>query len=408
MTFGAIKSRRLSDRLFTPRFFVMCGYTFTVFLSAFQLFPTAPFHIIALGGSTFASGLFLGLLTYASAFSAPLTGSLVDRVGAQRVLMIASAAITAFSIAYAIMPDYRIVLAVVVVHGMFWSGLLTGSGAYLTGILPAGRRAEGFAYWGLASVAAIAVAPTIGFWVFRFGWPALCIEAASLNVLMAIIAWRLPPERHAEPRAAATGSRRLVEWRILILSFTLFLYSFGYGGVTSFTALYADANGVTPKGIYLTALALVILVTRPLSGRLGDRFGYRHVLLPSLILIAGGLFCLVGGGTRPWLLSSALLFGAGFGTAYPVFVGYVLEHVRPERRGAAFGSILACFDTGIGTGSTSLGWIIGRYGFATAFGAAAALATLALPYFLAADWLIDRRASAGDRSAPVAPPTDPV
>lgn len=31
------------DRLFSPRFFLMCGFSFTVFLSAFQLFPTAPF-----------------------------------------------------------------------------------------------------------------------------------------------------------------------------------------------------------------------------------------------------------------------------------------------------------------------------------------------------------------------------
>jgi hypothetical protein len=46
----------MSDRLFTPRFFVMCGFTFTVFLSAFQLLPTAPFRILELGGSTFASG----------------------------------------------------------------------------------------------------------------------------------------------------------------------------------------------------------------------------------------------------------------------------------------------------------------------------------------------------------------
>ena len=59
----------LPDRLFTPRFFVMCGFSFTVFLSAFQLLPTAPFHILALGGSTVAAGLFLGFLTYASALS---------------------------------------------------------------------------------------------------------------------------------------------------------------------------------------------------------------------------------------------------------------------------------------------------------------------------------------------------
>ena len=58
-----------TDRLFTPRFFVMCGFSFTVFLSALQLLPTAPFHIHDLGGSTAASGLFLGLLTYFSAFS---------------------------------------------------------------------------------------------------------------------------------------------------------------------------------------------------------------------------------------------------------------------------------------------------------------------------------------------------
>ena len=50
----------MADRLFTPRFCVMCGFSFTVFLSAFQLLPTAPFHILELGGGTSAAGLFLG------------------------------------------------------------------------------------------------------------------------------------------------------------------------------------------------------------------------------------------------------------------------------------------------------------------------------------------------------------
>jgi MFS family permease len=378
-----------SDRLFTPRFFVMCGFSFTVFLSAFQLLPTAPFHILALGGGTSAAGLFLGFLTYASAFSAPVTGTLADRVGTRRVLIIAGVAITLFTVAYALIPSYKVMLGLVVVHGVFWSGLLTGSAAYMTNILPENRRAEGIAYWGLSTIAAIAVAPSIGFWVFQFGWRALCLESAALNVLMAVIAWRLPPQQVVAPAAGHSG--RLIEWRVLILSFTLFLYSFGYGGITSFTALYADANGVVPKGIYLTTLALIILVTRPLSGRLGDRWGYRRVFLPCLILITIGLACLTFGGTRFWLVTSAIIFGAGFGTAYPVFAGYVMRHVGAQRRGAAFGAILACFDTGIGTGSTSMGWLIGRYGFARAFGVAAILAALALPYFLFADTLLRKR-----------------
>src|SRR5262245_41513568 len=270
----------------------MCGFSFTVFLSAFQLFPTAPFHILALGGTTFASGLFLGILTYASAFSAPLTGALVDRAGAREMLIVASVAITGFSIAYAVIPDYRIMLALVAVHGVFWSGLLTGSGAYMTNILPEQRRAEGLAYWGVSTIAAIAVAPTIGFWVFRFGWRAMCFEAAALNVVMACIAWRLPAQRSGGS-AGAKPPGRLIEWRVLVLSFTLFLYSFGYGGVTSFTALYADANDVHPKGIFLTTLALAILVTRPMAGRLGDRYGYRRILLPSPVIVPIGLRLLI-------------------------------------------------------------------------------------------------------------------
>src|SRR4029079_2006911 len=100
-------------------------------------------------------------------------------------------------------------------------------------------------------------------------------------------------------------------------------------GITSFTALYADANGVAPKGIYLTALAVVILVTRPLAGRLGDRLGHRRVLLPCLGLIAAGLGSLCLGGSLGWLVASAVIFGTGFGPGDPPFVPPVLEHGGP-------------------------------------------------------------------------------
>ena len=85
------------------------------------------------------------------------------------------------------------------------------------------------------------------------------------------------------------------------------------------------------------------------------------------------------------MIASAIVFGVGFGTAYPVYVGYVMRGVDADRRGAAFGAILAAFDTGIGTGSTSMGWLIQHFGFSAAFGTAAALSMLALPYFLMAD-----------------------
>lgn len=385
----------MSDRLFTLRFFVMCGFTFTVFLSAFQLLPTAPFHIQDLGGSTFAAGLFLGFLTYASALSAPLTGTLGDRIGRRRTLIIASAVILLCAIGYAVTTSYPVMLALVVVHGVFWSGLLSASAAYLTNLLPEQRRAEGIGYWGMSSIAAIAVAPPIAFWIMQHGgWRWICISCGTLNLLMGAIAFALPDDRVVEvqlplplgrPRWEDAWGRPFVEWRILALSLTLFLYSFGYGAITSFSAMYADAIGVSPKSIYLTLLAVVILLTRPLSGPLADRIGYRRVLLPCLALIAAGLAVLATGSTLVSMAASAVVFGVGFGTAYPVFVAYVLRDVMASRRGAAFGAILAAFDTGIGTGSTTVGWLIERFGFSAAFGVAAVLSAISLPYFVIVD-----------------------
>ena len=410
-----------NDRLFSPAFFVMCGFTFTVFLSAFQLLPTAPFHILDLGGTTFASGLFLGFLTYSSAFSAPLTGAIADRVGQRRVLLTSSTALAVFSIAYAFISSVPVLLSLVLIHGVFWSGLLSASAAYMTNMLPERRRAEGIGYWGLSSVGAMAVAPSAGFWIYRHGWVWLCAGSAALNLIMAGIAWHLRGEKtkatesfnreegriggslgSSEEEAppvlpssllndSAASRTSLLEWRVLIVSITLFLYSFGYGGITSFTALYADANHVTPKSIYLTTLAIVILLTRPMAARLGDRFGYRRIFLPCLVLISVGLACLAVGGSRGWMIVSAICFGLGFGTAYPVYVGYVMRGVAPARRGAAFGAILAAFDTGIGTGSTTMGWTIQHFGFAAAFGMAAALSALAVPYFLIVDRIFGNR-----------------
>lgn len=380
------------ERLFTPRFFLMCGFSFAVFFSAFQLFPTAPFRIRDLGGDTFAAGLFLACLTLASAVSAPFTGALADRFGLRRTLRIGGLALTLFSAGYALIPDYRLMLVLTVVHGLFWSGVLTASAAYMTGILPPGRRAEGISYWGLASVLALAVGPTVGFWLYHAGWFTLCAVMGLLNLLVAVIAWRLPKERPHPAHPEETGRGSIVEWRVLVLSGTLLLYSYGYGAITSFAAMYAEASGSAPKGIYLTVVGVAILATRPFLGRLADRVGYVRLLLPCLALISVGLVVLLTGGGRAQQVLSAAVFGTGYGTAYPVFAAYLLQRVSATRRGAAFGALLAAFDTGIGSGSLMTGWIIGVAGYQAGFGAAAALSALAIPYFL-----VMRRFLDGDR-----------
>ena len=113
-----------------------------------------------------------------------------------------------FSLAYALIPELPVLmLALVLVHGVFWSGLLSASAAYMTNMLPESRRAEGIGYWGLSTIAAIAVAPSIGFWIYRSGWLWLCVGAAILNLMMAVIAWRLP-DHPVDAAGAETAAPR--------------------------------------------------------------------------------------------------------------------------------------------------------------------------------------------------------
>jgi MFS family permease len=371
-----------SEALFTPRFFLMWSYNFTVFVSAFQLLPTAPFYILSLGGSQTAAGLFLGFLTYSSAISAPLTGALGDRIGKRRILIIASVAIAIFSLLYAIAPSYQLVLGLVLIHGVFWSGLLSSSSSYIVDIVPKSRRAEGLGYSGFASILAVAVAPWLGLWVFDHGgWRMMCIESAVLGVIMAVIAWSLPPDkRHEHPRSMHPAD--LIEWKVLLAAFTLFLYSFSYGGITSFVAVYAEQVGVTPRALYFTVFSLTILCTRPFLGKWADQIGHTRLIVPCLAMIVLGITVLSMANDRATFIVSALLFGVGFGSAYPIFVAHLMQHVPENRRTATFGALIGAFDTGIGTGSIAVGWMSERYGFGRAFGVAGALALLSIPYYL--------------------------
>lgn len=371
------------DRLFTPRFFLMCLYTFTVFLSAFQLFPTAPFRIIDLGGSTFTAGLFLGFLTYASALSAPLTGALADRWGRRRVLMIGSGALVLFSIGYALSPNYEIPLVIVIAHGVFWSGLLSASSAYMSDIIPAHRRAEGIGYWGMSSILSIAVAPSLGLWLYQFGWVWVCVSIGVMSVAMFGIASALPETAPPRDRYGPLPHMRdLVEWKVLILSLALFLYAVGHGGATAFSAVFAHSLGIEPAGLFFTVNAVMILVTRPFSGILADRVGHRKILIPCLLLIFVGLIMLAVSTSRAMFIASAAVYGLGIGNVYPVFSAYIIQRVPANRRGAAFGSVLAAFDTGIGSGSIVTGLLIGQFGYTAAFLSTALLAGGAIPYFL--------------------------
>lgn len=379
------------EPLFTLRFAMLWTYAFITFFSAFQLLPAIPLRILELGGTKAEAGWFLTVYTLCSAFAAPVMGTIADHVGRRRLLIIASIVFVGFSVAYGLIRDLHLLLLVGAVHGSMWSGILSSASAIMSEFIPESRRAQGMAWWGLSSTAAVSLAPAVGLWVYHFGWVTLCIELAILSAVMTIWAVMLPVRHTPNPggRLAITDAW---DWGVIKTTLSFAVMSFGYGGVTSYSAIVALEHHVKPTAIYLTTFAATIVVVRVSFSHLADRVGVTKVLYPSLALVPVAFGILAIAQVRWEMMLSAMLFGVAFGFAYPAFATFILGNTDPLRRARTFGSIVWAFDTGIGVGSFGVGAIGQRWGLGTAFGFAAGLSCLAIPIFM---WTSKRLSATG-------------
>lgn len=385
--------------LFTPRFISLWLFQFGTFFSAFQLLPVIPLRIIELGGSKAAAGTFLAVYTFASAFAAPVMGTVADSIGRRRMLIVASLLFVAFSLAYGVAPWLPVVLVIAVAHGAIWSSILSAASAIMTDFIPVSRRTEGLGYWGLAPTAAIAVAPAVGMQVYRFGWFALCAEIALLSALMALWAARLPADPPRHERSSLPRVVDLWDWRVLKTALAFAVVSFGYGGITSYVAILSRERGIHPESLFFTVFATSVVLVRILTGRFGDRRDPRVLLYPAFAAIPPAFALLAVSYTRVQMIGAGILFGIGLGASFPAFMTFVVTHTPEQFRARTFGSVILAFDTGIGLGSIAIGAIGTRWSLGTAFAIAAGLSCLAIPIFVRTSRQLTRGTAVADTAS---------
>jgi MFS family permease len=391
----------MSERLFTPRFVSLWLFQFGTFFSAFQLLPVIPLRILELGGSKGAAGLFLAVYTFASAFAAPVMGTIADHVGRRRMLVIASILFVGFSLAYGVVPWLPLVLIIAIAHGALWSSILSSASAIMTDFIPVSRRTEGLGYWGLAPTAAIAIAPAVGMAVHRFGWFALCAEIAVLSALMAVWAARLPGGEQRKAKTSLPGPAELWDFRVLKTALSFSVISFGYGGITSYVAILSRERGIHPESLFFTVFATSVVVVRIVTARVGDRHGPKVLLYPAFVSIPLAFALLAAAQTRTQMIAAAILWGIGLGASFPAFMTFIVTNTDERFRGRTFGSVILAFDTGIGLGSIVIGAIGARWSLGTAFAVAAGLSCLAIPIFVSTSRQLDRGTAVADTASHV-------
>ena len=113
------------------------------------------------------------------------------------------------------------------------------------------------------------------------------------------------------------------------------------GGFLFLNTLYLQgARGLSPleAGVYTLPMAAITVVVGPLTGRAVGRFGARPSLVIGGLAITASALMLVGlerDTSVPWLLTSYLLFGIGFGSVNPPITNTAVSGMPPEQAGVA-------------------------------------------------------------------------
>ncbi|MEK5645246.1 MFS transporter [Paenibacillus rhizosphaerae] len=368
------------ERLWTRSFIQITAGMLVLFTGFYLLLPTMPLFIKEMGGDESQVGLVTGVFTLSAVLFRPIVGGLLDRYG-RRPFMIWGLLFFVLSMyLYDWVGGIAVLLGLRILHGASWALSTTAVSTSVTDIIPVQRRGEGMGWFGLAMTIAMAVGPMLGTWVHQSGsFHDLFLLATGLSAAAFILVFltRIPFQVKAERRKIV-----FFEKSVLPVTSSLFFLSAAYGGITTFLPLFAESVRVN-AGTFFLVYALALTLARPVAGKLADRLGEAYVIVPALAVTAVGLLVLAFAGGLAGVITAAVLYGIGFGSAQPAMQAVNLRLADPERRGAASASYMTAFDLGIGLGSILLGWVSQYTGYNTLFGVCAASVAVSALIFLA-------------------------
>lgn len=353
------------EPLWTKNFMLICLTNLLLFGSFYFLLPTLPVFIAeVLKGDESKIGLIIGALSLTAVLVRPLAGFLLDAVGRKQVLFFALISFALAMGAYNFVNSLVLLFLLRVLHGIAWGFASTGAGTIAADVVPPARRGEGLGYYGLSNTLAMAVGPSLGFYILNHaGFSSLFIGSFLIAVLawvsMLGISYQVPT---AGRERRGINLESFVEPKVFSVSGIMFFIAVVYGGIISFITLLGKEIGIANSGSYFLIYALVLLFIRPYAGNAFDKKGPLKIMPLGFAAIALSFVLLfLARGTLLFALS-AIAMGIGFGIVQPTAMAMAINSVAPLRRGAANGTILSAFDLGIAVGSFLLGVLAKKVG----------------------------------------------
>jgi MFS family permease len=226
-------------------------------------------------------------------------------------------------------------------------------------------------YFGLTMNLAMAIGPFLGLTALQLWGTTVMFSISVVFIVIGTITGLFIklPERENEKHSLVTPKsgihlNDIFERSAVRISLVGCFFALVYSSVISFVSVYAKEIGLAEVASYFFVVyAIILILSRPFTGRWFDQYGANMIIYPSIICFASGLFLLSMADSIWLFLLSASLVGLGWGTAFPSFQTIAIQIAPPTRRGMATATFLSIFDVGVGLGSFVVGMIGTNIGF---------------------------------------------
>lgn len=345
-------------------FLSICLSSLFLFITYYALVATLPVYVMeVLNGGDREAGLTLTAFIIAAVFFRPLAGKWVDEIGKKKIFLIFSAVFMASTFLYFGIASLVFLLALRFIHGVSFGFATTAMAAIATDLVPEERKGEGIGYYAMFMNIAMVIGPFMGLTIMhQLSFTVLMVILSLLSVFSFLCGGLTRVfERKMDAKLNTSAKfhwKNFIEPAAVPISLTALLLSFAYSGLLSFIPVYAKEQGMVEASSYFFVIyAIMIVISRPFTGRLFDRMGENVVVYPSIILYAIGLILLSQAHSPVMFLVASGVIGLGYGSVFPSFQAIAIKSAPNERRGLATGTYFLLLDTGMGIGSFVLGMI---------------------------------------------------
>jgi MFS family permease len=371
------------QRILSRQFF-FCFFAQFAFASVFFiLIPTIPVYLSNLGTKEAEIGILVGILSVASLIFRPIVGRKLMRVSEKTFMIAGSLTYVLSSLAYLIAKPFWPMMIVRIAQGIGWALFATACLTLVTKIIPDSQRGQGLGYFYMAMNTSFAIAPAFGMLLINhFSFPVLFLVCTGLSLVSLYITLKLEkgPAVPLGSPSSGNGPQPLFSREAFLPAFVGFFSNIIWGAVTAFFPLFALSHGVQNPGIYFAAVAVTLIVSRGIGGRMLDVIDREKVILPSLILQMVSILILAFSTTLPIFIFSGVIWGMGSAFLFPSLIAYIIDHA-PFARAPAISTYMAFADLGAGLGSVIMGFVLEATNYRIMFLCLALTALISCAYF---------------------------